>query len=614
MSQSKKHLPKPPVGGSRLRVADLVVDLDRSSVVRDGRVIDLPDLSFRLLAALIRQAPERVDKDQLIAEVWDGVVVSDETLAQRVSLLRQVLGETSQQPRYIQAIRGRGYRLIPQVSSVAIQPTLPVAKLALGAALILIAFVLAIRWLADTESNAGESPAIADALAVLPFRDMSEGQDHQFFADGMHEELLRQLSAIDNLALISRTSVEPYRQTDLGLPEIALRLGASAVLEGSVRIDGDHLRITVQLIDAASDEHVWSGSYDSVLSVQSIFEIQGNVASRIANTLKLQYVEQRFANVALPTNNMDAYNLYLLGRYHTFKQTPADLASAVEFLERAIVLDSQFAEAWATLGWAYSFQGTVYGGQRPHDVYPKAKEAALRAIALDARLADARTLYADILTWYDWDFAAAEQEYLRAIDLDPLNVLGYALFLSTQQRHDEAIERIEQRLAASPEDTYVRINAGWRYFHAGQFDKAIAAAGASTQHSDAGTLLGWSLLGSGNIERAIRVFESDIESGGRDSQRIANLAAANFYAKRRDEALGLLAELEAKAKVEYVSPAVFATLHFSAGEPDEAFEKLNESLAQHDRELIFLPVSLSTAGYRDDSRYGELIRKIGFDE
>jgi len=614
MTQGKKHLPNPPVGGSRLRVADLVVDLDRSSVVRDGRVIDLPDLSFRLLAALIRHAPERVDKDQLIAEVWDGVVVSDETLAQRVSLLRQVLGETSQQPRYIQAIRGRGYRLIPHVSSVANRPTMPVAKLALGAALVLIAFVLAIRWLADTESKSGDSPAIANALAVLPFRDMSEGQDHQFFADGMHEELLRQLSAIDNLALISRTSVEPYRQTDLDLPEIALRLDAGAVLEGSVRVDGDHLRITVQLIDAASDEHVWSESYDSVLSVQSILEIQGNLASRIANTLKLQYVEQRFANVALPTNNMDAYNLYLLGRYHAFKQTPADLASAVEFLERAIVLDSQFAEAWATLGWAYSFQGTAYGGQRPHDVYPKSKEAALRAIALDTRLADARTLYADILTWYDWNFAAAEQEYLRTIDLDPLNVLGYALFLSTQQRHDKAIERIEQRLAASPEDTYVRMNAGWRYFHAGQFDKAIAAAEASTQHADAGTLLGWSLLGSGNIERAIQVLESDIESGGRDTQRIANLAAANFYAKRRDEARGLLAELEAKAKVEYVSPAVFATLHFSAGEPDEVFEKLNESLAQRDRELIFLPVSLSTAGYRDDSRYGELIRKIGFDE
>jgi tetratricopeptide (TPR) repeat protein len=160
----------------------------------------------------------------------------------------------------------------------------------------------------------------------------------------------------------------------------------------------------------------------------------------------------------------------------------------------------------------------------------------------------------------------------------------------------------------------VRINAGWRYFHAGQFDKAIAAAEASTQHADASTLLGWSLLGIGNIERAIQVFESDIESGGRDSQRIANLAAANFYAKRRDEALGLLAELEAKAKVEYVSPAVFATLHFAAGEPDEAFERLNESLAQRDRELIFLPVSLSAAGYRDDSRYGDLIRKIGFDE
>lgn len=614
MTQAETQLPAPLVAGSRLRVADLIVDLDRLNVVRDGIAIDLPDLSFRLLAALIRHAPERVDKDQLIAEVWDGVVVSDETLTQRVSLLRRALGETSQQPRYILAIRGRGYRLIPDVSVVAKRPAKRVVKLTLGAALILLVLVVPIRWSINSDSHTSDSTATAASLAVLPFRDMSEGRDQQFFADGMHEELLRRLSAIDNLALISRTSVEPYRQSDLSLPEIARRLGAGTVIEGSVRIDNGRLRVTVQLINAASDEHVWSESYDSELSVQSIFEVQEDVADQIAGVLQLQYVDKRPATVALPTNNIDAYNLYWLGRYHTFRQTPVDLSLAVELLERAIALDSQFAEAWATLGWAYSFQGTAYGRQRPHDVYPKAKEAALRAIALDARLADAHSLYADILTWYDWDFAAAEQEYLRTMELDPLNVLGYALFLSTQRRHGEAIQLIERRLAASPEDSYVLINAGWRYFHAAQFDKAIASAEASMQHADAGTLLGWSLLGSGKVDQAIRVFESDIDSAGRDSRRIANLAAANFYAGRHVEARNLLVELKDKASEHYISPAIFASLHFSAGESNEAFAKLNEALAQHDRELIFLPVALSIAGYRDDPRYEELIRKIGLDQ
>lgn len=595
-----------------MRVGDLIVDLDRLRVTRDGAAIELPDLTFRLLATLIRHAPERVSKDQLIAEVWGDVVVSDETLAQRGSLLRHALGDDSQNPRYLQSVRGRGYRLIPDVRSENVRPAKRIGTLAVGAALILLGLVVAMRWSANVAHETNDSSIAMQALAVLPFEDISKDQDKQYFADGMHEELLQRLSSVDDLPLISRTSVEPYRQSTLGLRDIARQLGAGAVLEGSVRIDDDRLRITVQLIDAASDEHVWSQSYDREMSVQSIFETQADVADRIARALQLQYSTKDSNEDALPTDDLVAYNQYLLGRYHTFQQTPANLALAIKFLSRAIEIDNQFAEAWATLGWAYSFQGTAYGQERPHDVYPKAKEAALRALALDAELADARSLYADILAWYDWDFAAAEREYRHTIELDPLNVLGYALFLSTQQRHTEAIQLVNRRLAADPDDPYVGINVGWRYFHAAQFDDAVALAQESEQHPDATTLLGWSLLGRGDADKAIDVFSADIEVNGREARRVSNLAAAHFYAGQEDAARGLMEELQSQAADSYVPAMILAPLHFLAGEPDEGFAQLSEAVAQHDRGVIFLPVALPFADYREDPRYKALVRQIGF--
>jgi TolB-like protein/DNA-binding winged helix-turn-helix (wHTH) protein/Tfp pilus assembly protein PilF len=599
-----------PVRPACLRVDDLLVDFKRQSVKRGSEVLDLTDRSFRLLEVLIAHAPERVDKDQLIAEVWDDAVVSDDTLAQRVSLLRKSLGDDSQKPRYITAVRGRGYRLIslPQVVATASAKRPPVAKWLAVAALMLVGIFLV--WRPATDSDSADNIRLANSLAVLPFIDMSANQDHQFFADGMHEQLLSRLAQIDELAVISRTSVEPFRESDLGLPEIATQLGADAVIEGSVRVDDDRLRVTVQLIDGASDEHIWAANFDRQLSMQGIFAVQEEVANQIAEALRLNYVEEADDGAVLPTQDLEAYNLYLLGRYHTFRQTGADLENAVDYLEEAVAIDPEFAEAYATLGWAYSFLGS-YGSRLPDEVYAKAREAALRAMALDANLADARTLYADILTWYDWDFAAAEREYQKTLEIDPLNNLGYALFLSTQERHEEAIDEVERRLEAEPNDSYVRINAGWRYFHAREFDKAIAAASAAPDHLDSKPLLGRSHLAQGDTRQAIEVFEAAIESDRRTARNVSNLAAAYYRDGRRADADLLLRELEDYATGNYVSPETLALVYFAAGDADRGFELLNEAFEARSRGMIFLKVNEMLRDYRDDPRYLELLEQVG---
>ena len=590
-----------------IRLLDLTIDPGRNAVSRDGQAIDLPDLSFRLLAALIRHAPDTVNKDDLIREVWGDVVVGDETLAQRIRLLRQALDDDAQNPRYFSSVRGRGYRLLcPVQEGAEATPQSRIKRPLVAVAIVLIvtaAFGLYLTL---------QVPPISNAIAVLPFKDLSADTSYQHFADGMQEELLSRLANIEEINVTSRTTVEPYRASALSITEIAAEIGVTALIEGSVRVDNDRIRITIQLIDAVGDQHLWADSFERTLSVQSIFSIQDEVAQRIAASLETRYGTLAKPNsVQLPTGDIDAYSMYLLGRFHTFRQTSENLALAVEYLTQATQLDPDFAEAYAALGWAYSFLGTSYGDLPPHEAYPRAREAALNALALDSELADARTLYADILTWYDWDFATAEREYRRTLELDPGNVLGYALFLSVFERHDEAIELIERRLQADPDEAYVRVNAAWRLLNARRYERAIEQAELAANHPDARAALGKALLHSGNTERAIRVLEDDLETRGRLAPQLSNLAVAYFDSGQRVVAQELLAELEQMAQSRFVSPALLAAAYFAAGDEDRGFASLQRALQLKVRGVIFLRVNEMLDGRRDDPRYLQLVRAAG---
>lgn len=599
--------PVPP----RYRVLDLEIDLGRQSVWRGRQELALPDLSFRLLAALVRSAPDRVDKDDLIRDIWDDVVVSDETLAQRVRLLRQALGDNGKNSRYIASVRGRGYRLIcpAEVLTDGVSG-LPTTK-RWSTIIAIVVLVVVGTWFATTRER--NIPSTVDTIAVLPFTDLSADQSNEHFANGVQEELLSRLTGVGGLHVVSRTSVEQYRSTELTVPVIARQLGADAIIEGSIRIAGNRVRITVQLIEANSDRHLWAENFDRELTVANLFMIQEDVADKIARALQLQYEDELPADAKrLPTYSIEAYNAFLLGRYYTFRQTARNLDIAVTWLERAIAIDPEFEQAYATLGWAQSFRGTAYGRQPPGEVFPKAKEAALRALALDSESADARTLYADILAWYDWDFEAAEREYRNTIEIEPSNVLGYALFLSTQSRHEEAIALIETRIAMEPNDPYVWVNAAWRYLNAGQLEKAIAAALRAEDHPDAKSALGSSYLAAGDIEHAISIFESDLDLQGSNPTQLSNLATAYFKANRRNDGQQVLDELESQSSDRYVSPALLASVYFASGDTDTGFDLMGQAVTKRAREVIFLQVSQMLAGHRDDPRYLALIRRVGF--
>jgi TolB-like protein/DNA-binding winged helix-turn-helix (wHTH) protein len=608
--------PEPQEG--RFRVLDLVVDLRRQAVSRNGVRIELPDLSFKLLAALVRCAPHTLDKDELIRQVWGSVVVSDETLSQRVRLLRQALGEDGQEPRYLSSVRGRGYRLLCDAAPVTVPDTqssragaaakrswLPIAA---GTVLLVIAGWWLFQGDPGTAGPAAE-PAIR-SIAVLPFADLSPNQNHGYFADGMQEELLSRLAGHSNLQVVSRTSVERFRNTSMRLPEIAGELGVDAVIESSVRVADDRVRITVQLIDAGSDRHLWADAYDRTLSVANLFAIQQEVAEQVSRALALQYPDEGQA-VALPTSNLAAYDAYLLGRYNTVQQTTESLQTAISQLQRAVSLDPEFAEAWSALGWAWSFLGTLYGGLPPREVYPQAKAAATRALAIDNSLADARSLYADILTWYDWDFAAAEREYQKTLELDPLNVLGYALFLSVQQRHAEAITLIETLIAAAPDDAWVRINAGWTFLRAGQYQRAIAEAELAPLHVDSRPILGFAYLALDDPDGAMVEFEASLRERGRGPRQLANLARGCFETGQPDRGRAVLEELEAVATQRYVPADLLADIYFSAGDAERGFAAYLQAVEDRARGVIFLATNSSLDNYREDPRYAALLEAVG---
>ena len=553
-----------------------------------------------------------VSKDELIAEVWGDVVVSDETLMQRVKLLRQALGDDSQNPRYIAAVRGRGYRLTAPVEVTAArgragqQGASGRRQLGLAIGVIILAIVGMTIGIQDEPQ-----PQAIGTLAVLPFSDLSEDNSFGYFADGMQEELLARLARLDEVLILSRTSVERFRDTTDSIPDISRSLNADAIIEGSVRVNENRLRITVQLIDGVADQHLWAESYDEELTVENVFAIQERVANSIAEALQAQYQRQQTTVLGLPTTNIDAYNLYLLGRHHTFRQTPDDLDLAVQYLEQAIETDPDFAEAHATLGWDYSFRGTVYGQREPGTVYPRAREAALRALELDDQLADAHSLYADILTWYDWEFELAESEYRRTMMLDPTNVLGYALFLSSQGRNNEAIEMIERRIEVSPDDDYVWVNAGWRYLRAGRLDDALRAATRVYNHPDTASLLGEIKLAQAELAEAISIFEDDVQRRGRSQIQLANLAYAYFRADQPAKAQPILDELEAQAETGFVAMLPLAAIYFAAGDEARGYQLLESAVEARERGVIFLNVSSVFAEQRDDPRYTAILKRVG---
>jgi len=448
------------------RIGDIEVHLGRVIATRQGEVLSLPPLSFDLLIALARAAPNVATLDDLIRQVWPRSVVSPESLSQRIKLLREALGDDSQYPRYIAGVRGRGYRLVAPVEELRepIPQTLSTPRSRAPIALAIFFSLVTIAagvWLVKFRDhplsvNSNRASLPPRSIAVLPFRDMSSGQPaSDILALGIPEAVLHQLASLDRLDVIARTSSFAFQNREIDVREIGRRLNARYLLEGSVQRDGEQLRVTAQLVDAQSGEHIWSMRFDK--TPQRIFELQDAIALEVTRALKLSLGPVEAGDIkAQGSTDFAAYLEYLQGSRLLTTWRTADMVSAEQHAARAVAIDPKFAAGYVLLGVAKLRTAEYSAGpdrerrfrEALHDTRPLIE----RALALNPKDSEAYAARGYINAFSD--LATSELDYRKALGLNPSNAAAYeglaAVLYENPARREEALQLIDQARKLDP--------------------------------------------------------------------------------------------------------------------------------------------------------------------
>jgi len=467
-------------------------------------------------------------------------------------------------------------------------------------------------------SHAGNSrqPKIS-SLAVLPLKNLSGDSTQEYLADGMTEALIGRLSGIRDLRVISRTSVMRFKDTQLSVPEIARTLRVDAIVEGSVIREGSRIRVHAQLIRGATDEHIWSEEYPR--EYRSLLEVQEEVGRRIAEQIQISLTPEDRARLA-STHPVDpeAHENYLKGRYYFNLRTGDALNKSIASFQQAIARDSRYALAYSGLADAYAVLG-FRGGFPSKDALSLAKTAALKAIELDETLTEPHASLAFIAETHEWDWATAEREYKRALELNPSDARThnwYAGYLMYVGRFDDGIS--EARCARDLDPLSLPINnalAG-RLLAGSRYDEALKQVQKTLEldahFAPAHQTLGWVYLHSGKQEEAIREFQNALRlSGTADADLQLDLGIAYAMTGKRDEARRILAKLENLHEQGGVPSGSVAILHGALGESNEAFAWLEKAYEERDPQLTYIKAGRRFEPLRKDPRFAELVHRLG---
>ena len=462
----------------RVSFGEYQLDTELGTLERNGRRVELQDKAFDVLVYLIEHRERFVPQEELLDALWPGVHVGSAALSKAVQKARQAINDDGDQQTVLRTKHGHGFRFVAEVADLsepeAARPAparfrTRVAAVAGIAALLL---VVALVWLLQRQTT---DRIRGHALAVLPFADMSADADQEYFADGIAEELLNTLAHFEGLRVVGRTSSFSFKNSDADLKTIGEALGADVILEGSVRTVGDRVRITAQLVDAEDGFHRWSETYDRELG--DIFAIQTEIATAIADALRVSLsLEERERLATVSTENLVAYQAYLLGRQRLAKETAAASAEAVTYFQRAIELDPSFALAYVGLADAYDWQFN-FSGLPPEELLAKAQAATDKALELDDRLGEAYSSLGNIkLNRYDYE--GAEAAFQRALELNPNYATAYYSYgelLSWKLgRFEEGLALRRKALELNPLSAAIISNVAEDLANLGRFDEALA--------------------------------------------------------------------------------------------------------------------------------------------
>ena len=487
------------------------------------------------------------------------------------------------------------------------------ARVAVG--LLALAAILATFGLLLRKPTRSASAIVEKSIAVLPFENRSPDPNNAYFAEGIQDEILTRLSKIADLKVISRTSTQKYKSAPDNLPEIAKQLGVVHILEGSVQKSGDAVRVNVQLINAASDSHLWADTFDRKLT--DIFSVESDIATTIAETLQAKLTGAEESLIAKhPTKSTEAHELYLKGRFFWNKRTPENFEKAITYFQQAIEKDTSYALAYSGMADCYALLAN-YGADPPNETMPKAKAAALKSLQIDPNLAEAHASLAQILHDYDWDYAGALREIDRAIELNPNYATAHqwrAEFLSAQGRHEEAIAEAKRAVELDPLSSIINRILGDVYLQARRYDEAVTQSRKAIEiepnFPSAHLVLGRSYRANGQYSEAVAEFIKLAELGGRgEASREMHDAYANggWNGYLRYVAEKGTTKTTAGYRLAYDVAASLAAL----GEKDEAFASLEKAYQQREYELTLLRVSPEMDNLRSDPRFTDLLRRVG---
>jgi TolB-like protein/Tfp pilus assembly protein PilF len=470
--------------------------------------------------------------------------------------------------------------------------------------------------------SAQEQPAVttgsppAKSIAVLPFENRSKDPENVYFAEGVQDEILTRLAKVADLKVISRTSTQHFQSEPEDLPKIARQLGVAHILEGSVQKAGEAVRVNVQLINAATDTHLWAESFDRKLT--DIFAVESEIAKSIADKLQARLTgSEAHAMSARPTENTEAYQLYLKGRFFWNKRTAKDFKTALNYFQEAIDKDPGFALAYAGLADTYVLL-SGFAAASPKESLPKAKAAAIQALKLDNTLGEAHASLAQAVFAYDFDFTRANQEFQRAIELNPNYATAHQWYaesgLAALGRFDEAIAEIKRALELDPLSVIINADVGTILCTAGRYDEAIEQLRKTLEMDPefyyARWNLGQALEMKGRTEEAMKEYEKAVALND-DPLPLALLGRVYGKTGRKDEALKILQRLREISKQRYISPYDFALVHMGLGEKDEAIRLLEQAYAERNGyDIAFIKTDPLLNPLRGEPRFQALVARV----
>lgn len=633
---------------SVVRFGTYEVSFRSGEVRKAGMRIRIQQQPLKLLEILLEHSGEVVTREELRSRVWANESFGDFDQAVNIAIgkLRVALGDSAENPRYIETIPKRGYRFIAEVSVVdaeaeartkrtdplsgdlpgpqvqsAEPPVVRVSSerryrlarwVVVVLALVLITTIFSVwqfRW-------RGRATTSIRSLAVLPLDNFSGDRSQDYFADGMTDELITDLAQISALRVISRTSVMRYKGARKPLPEIARELNVDAVVEGSVQRSGDQVRITAQLVQAPADKHLWAESYEGDL--RNTLALQKQVARSIAGQIRVQLTPREDASLKnVQAVNPEAYESYLKGRYFWNKRTADGLKVALAYFNQAIEEEAKYAQAYSGLADTYALLGDwQYAVMTPKEALPKAKAAALKALELDDNLSEPHTSLAFCLEGFDWNSDAADKEFRRAIERNPGYATAhhwYAWHLSLLGRNSEAIAEMRKAENMDPLSLIINADLAELLAIAHLPDESIQQS-RKTIEMDPGFALAHNQLAQAYLEKsmfgeAITELQKATELSQGSPTITANLARAYAASNRKEEALRLLDDLKKSSAPASSHASEIAVVYTALGDKDQAMTWLEKGYEER-----FNPGVLLRPGFdplRSDPRFQDLLRRIG---